>query len=250
MDKKTLCYDIGGSGIKAIILDFDGKPITEKLRADTPIPAKIEPVIDIMVDLAKKLGEFDRVSVGFPGVVLRSSITTTAHNLDPSWLNYNLGEALSMRLNNVPVKVCNDADIQGLGVVEGKGVELVLTLGTGLGSALFVEGRLVPNLEAAHHSGPSGPLTYEELLGRAGLKKYGINKWNKLLQKVITQMENLFNYDILYLGGGEAKHVKVEDLPKNVKLVSNMAGLLGGIALWNSKNESINTNNNTPKAKL
>jgi len=63
-------------------------------------------------------------------------------------------------------------------------------------------------------------------------------------------MENLFNYDILYLGGGEAKHVKVEDLPKNVKLVSNMAGLLGGIALWNSKNESINTNNNTPKAKL
>ena len=98
------------------------------------------------------------------------------------------------------------------------------------GSALFVDGKLVPNLEAAHHPFRKGQ-TYEENLGRAALDKAGKKKWRRRVVQAIASLEHLFNYDTLYIGGGNAKKIKV-DLPPNVKLVPNVAGLLGGIALW------------------
>jgi polyphosphate glucokinase len=106
----------------------------------------------------------------------------------------------------------------------------MITLGTGFGSALFVDGKLVPNLEVAHHPFLRGK-TYEDLLGNAARKKVGNKKWNRRLGQAIEALRNLFNYDYLYLGGGNAKRVTLK-LPQNVRLVSNLAGLLGGIALW------------------
>jgi polyphosphate glucokinase len=225
---RTLTVDIGGSGIKVMVLDEAGNPLTERSRQDTPQPPKPDVVIDTIAQLATEKGEFDRVSVGFPGVV-RGGVIYTAVNLDPDWVEFDLAGALSERLGK-PVRVANDADVQGLGAISGKGVELVITLGTGFGSALFVDGKLVPNLEMGHHRFRKGE-SYEEQLGRATLDKVGQKKWNERLEKAIASLEHLFNYEYLYIGGGEAKKVTLE-LPPNVKIVPNINGLLGGIALW------------------
>ncbi|MBD1911001.1 MULTISPECIES: ROK family protein [unclassified Leptolyngbya] len=224
---KTLAVDIGGSGIKVMVLDEKGEPMTARDRLDTPVLPTPEAVLDIILTLATDK-TFDRVSVGFPGVI-RVGVTETAANLHPSWIGFNLQGALQEKLGK-PVRVANDADLQGLGVVAGQGLELVITLGTGFGSALFIQGILVPNLELGHHPFRKGE-TYEQQLGRAALETAGKKKWQERLNKAIAQLAHTFNYDYLYIGGGNAKEIKME-LPPRVKIVPNIAGLLGGIALW------------------
>ena len=225
---RTLSVDIGGSGVKVMVLDVNGNSLTKKLRVETPQPASKKLVIEAILELAGMADEFERVSVGFPGVV-RNGITNTAVNLHPDWIDFDLATALSVLLKK-PVKVVNDADMQGLAAIYGEGVELVITLGTGFGSALFVNGKLVPNLEMGHHRFRKSE-TYEEQLGRAALEKVGAEKWNKRLHKAIDSLQHLFNYDYLYIGGGEAENINL-DLSANVKVIPNVFGLLGGIALW------------------
>jgi polyphosphate glucokinase len=225
---RTLAVDIGGSGIKVLVLDAEGTPQTERSRLETPQPPKPEPVLEAIASLAGGQGEFDRVSVGFPGVVCRG-ITKTAVNLDPSWIDFDLATILKDRLGK-PVRVANDADIQGLGAIAGNGVEFVATLGTGFGSSLFVDGILVPNLEMGHHSFRKGE-TYEQQLGRLALDTIGAKRWNRRLEKAIISLQSLFSLDYLYLGGGNTKKI-VFELPRQVKIVPNVSGLLGGIALW------------------
>lgn len=225
---RTLSVDIGGSGVKVMVLNQAGEPQTDRARVDTPQPPFPEKIIEAIADLTQTQGDFDRISVGFPGVV-RRGVTTTAANLDPAWLGFDLQTALSKQFGK-PVRVVNDADMQGLGAIAGQGVELMITLGTGVGSALFLDGKLVPNLEMGHHPFRRGE-TYEEQLGRSALEDIGQKRWNDRLEKAIARLEHLFNYDRLYIGGGEARKVTL-DLPKNVTIVSNVMGLLGGIALW------------------
>ena len=226
--KLTLAVDVGGSGIKTIVLDGLGQPQTERLRIDTPQPATPDLVIPAIADLASQQGEFDRVSVGFPSVV-QHGITRGAINLSPAWDGFDLGAALTKVLSK-PVRIANDADVQGLGAVVGRGTELVITLGTGFGSALFVDGKLLPNLQLGQHPF-SGDKTYEDRLGNAALEKGGAKTWNRRLEEAIATLDKLFNYDRLYLGGGNAKKIDI-GLPTNVKIISNKLGLLGGIALW------------------
>ena len=225
---RTLTVDIGGTGIKTLILDGAGKPVVERRRVDTPRPATPRAVIAAIQNLARQQGAFDRVSVGFPGVV-RRGVTETAWNLGKSWIGFDLDRALTKALGK-PVRACNDADVQGLGVVKGKGVELVITLGTGFGSSLFLDGRLVPNMQLAHHAGWRRK-TYEEELGVKALRKVGRKRWNRRLRRAIASLAGLFNYDALYIGGGNAEKIR-GDLPPRARIVSNVAGLLGGIALW------------------
>ncbi len=228
---RTLAVDIGGTGLKTIVLDSSGKALTERLRVDTPRPATPKAILAALVGMAKQQGDFERVSVGFPGVV-RRGVTETAWNLDHRWVGTDLVSSLQKMLGK-PVRSANDADVQGLGVIRGRGVELVITLGTGFGSSLFVDGHLVPNVQLAHHTG-WGKKTYEEELGAKAYKKAGKKKWNRRLAKAIASLDALFNFDRLYIGGGNAKKVTLE-LPPRVKLVSNLAGLTGGIALWRSE---------------
>ena len=225
---KTLAIDIGGSGLKALLLDDQGNPLGERDRLKTPKPATPDAVMSLLVELAQRQGDFDRVSVGFPGIV-RKGVIYTAVNLHPDWQEYDLATQLSSSVGK-PVRVANDADLQGMGAISGEGVEMVITLGTGFGTALFTEGHLVPNIEIAHHRFRKSE-TYEEQLGRAALKKIGPKTWNARLLKAIESLSRVLNYDRLYLGGGEVKHIDVE-LPENVTVVSNMLGLLGGIKLW------------------
>ena len=225
---RTLSIDIGGSGIKAIVLDPAGAPITERARLDTPSPATPDAVLATIEELIKSQGEFDRVSIGFPGVI-QEGVTKVAPNLDPSWAGFPLAATITERTGK-PVRVANDAAIQGLGVIEGKGFEVVITLGTGLGCCVYVDGHF-GHLELAHHPFRKRK-TYEQRVGNAARKAAGNKRWNGRVREVIEQIERLFNYRKLYVGGGNVKHLVREGLPANVQVVDNVAGLLGGIRLW------------------
>lgn len=225
----TLAIDIGGTGLKMMVLDKTAHHVTERLKVDTPRPATPSALVTTLAAMIKKQPAFDRVSAGFPGVVIHG-VVKTAPNLDGHWADYNLQKELST-ITNKPTKVANDADVQGYGDIKGVGVEIVITLGTGVGSALFIDGKLVPNLEFGHHPFKHDN-TYEDLLGNAALKKDGHKKWNGHLAEAIALISRTFNYDDLYLGGGNAQYIKL-DLAANVHITSNMAGLLGGIKLWN-----------------
>ncbi len=120
--------------------------------------------------------------------------------------------------------------MQGLAVVRGTGLELVVTLGTGVGTALFRDGELMPHLELAHHP-VRGRKTYNEYLGDRARKKTGARQWNRRVRHVMDILHTLLNYDRVYIGGGNARRVTF-DLDRNMRLVSNDAGMLGGIALW------------------
>ncbi len=225
---KTLSIDIGGSKVKAMVLDEAGQPITDRERMKTPQPATPPAILAAIKELAGKLGAYDRISVGFPGAV-RHGVIETAPNLDPLWKRFRLEEELSALLKR-PARVANDATVQGYGAISGKGVELVITLGTGLGSAIFLDGISLPNLELAHHPFRHGK-TYEELLGQKALERDGKKKWNKRLRKAIPQLFNLFYYDRLLLGGGNTEHLDFK-LPESVYQIPNIAGIVGGVALW------------------
>lgn len=226
----TLCIDIGGTGIKMMILDSHGKAMTDYRRELTPHPATHEKLIALMEKMIQQEPiAFDRISVGFPGVMLRG-VVKTAHNLDPSWVGKNLQEDLE-KITGKPTRVANDADVQGEGDICGDGIELVITLGTGVGSALFIDGKLVPNLQLAHHPFLDNK-TYEEILGKIAFEAHGEVVWNTYLQRAISLWEQTFNYQHLYLGGGYAEKIAFQ-LPANAKVSSNIAGVLGGIKLWN-----------------
>jgi len=223
----TLAIDVGGSGLKAMLLDAAGTPVSERQRVPTPDVPSPKPVLAGLDTLRASLPAFDRVSIGFPGVI-KHGTTYTAANLHAGWVGFPLQLELEKRWKK-PVRVCNDAAVQGYGAVKGQGVEMIITLGTGMGNSLFTDGHLCPGLELGHH--PWKKHTYEDYIGRRGLDKYGKKAWNKFLQEAIEQTSLTFNWDKLYLGGGNTKKIEFK-LPKNTEIVSNETGLLGGVALW------------------
>jgi predicted TIM-barrel fold metal-dependent hydrolase len=229
-DRRTLAVDIGGTGIKFAALDDSGRIVGDPARVPTPPkPVQPEQVVTIVATTSAALGRFDRVSVGFPGMV-RGGKVLTAPNLGTEvWSGFDLQSELAKRLKK-PVRVMNDADVQGYGAIEGKGVEMVLTLGTGAGTSLFDNGRILPHFELAHHP-ISGKMTYDQYLGNAALTLKGKKKWSKRVEKTIGILRTVINFDHLYLGGGNAKKVKFE-LPKDITVVPNTDGLTGGIRLW------------------
>jgi polyphosphate glucokinase len=228
MRLRTLCIDIGGSRTKARVFDARGNALSDRFKIETPHRMKTSTAFAIIEKLASEMPAFDRISVGFPGVV-KDGRTWTATNLGAGWKGFDLGAAIEREFR-LPARVANDADVQGLAVVQGRGIELLLTFGTGLGSALFHQGILIPNFQLGHH-----PLdkdgSYECLLGKRGLLKSGEREWNRKIRKAIGILSKVFNWDSLYLGGGEAGRIQ-GCLPANVRVVSNENGLLGGVKLW------------------
>lgn len=225
----TLAVDIGGGSIKVLALNDQGAAVTEILAQPTPAPATPEAVFALIHDMADTLPPHRRVSVGFPGVV-KDGVALNAPNMgDELWCRVPLAERLAQLLQR-PVRAVNDADLQGLGVVEGTGVELVLTLGTGMGAALFTEGVLVPNLELGHHPLRDGK-TYEDLVRDSELKRIGPVEWTARVLSAIEQIEPIFNYDTLHLGGGNVEHLQA-DLPDNARAFSLAEAMRGALKLW------------------
>jgi polyphosphate glucokinase len=228
---RTLAIDIGGTRLKGGILDAGGKLAGEPVRVDTPHNDP-EAAVSALVSMVRPLGEFDRVSVGFPGVV-RRGVVLTAPNLGTDvWHDFPLAKRLCEEFGK-PVRLLNDASVQGLGVISGEGLECVITLGTGFGFALFHSGRLAPHLELGQHPVRKDK-TYDQYLGNAALQDVGKKKWNKRVKRAIGFLTTLLDYDTLYVGGGNAKHITV-DLPGNVHIVPNAAGITGGVRLWSDR---------------
>lgn len=238
----TLAFDIGGTGLKAAVLDAAGTMVSERVRVATPYPLSPRVLLATLRGLAAELPDCDRASAGFPGMVRHGRILSAPEfigaggldtDADPTlveaWTGYDLRGALRRALRT-PVRVANDADVQGAAVISGRGVELVITLGTGVGTALFADGRLAPHLELAHHPFRKGE-TYNEQLGEAARRRAGVKRWNRRVAKAVAQLDALTLYDHLYIGGGNSTHVTV-DLGPRVSLVDNSAGIRGGARLW------------------
>jgi polyphosphate glucokinase len=238
----TLSIDVGGTGIKADFLDDSGKPLGAAVRVPTHYPLDPTGLIEVFKQLAAAGPGFDRISVGFPGVV-RSGIvlsaphfvreggegTPVAPALERAWDRFDLAEQTKQALGK-PTRVGNDAEVQGMAVIKGKGLEVVITLGTAFGSAIFQDGKLAVHLELAHHPCHKGK-TYSEYVGEAARRKVGGKRWNRRVLLAVGLVRNLLLFDHLYVGGGNSGRVKIP-LGKDVTLVSNSAGLLGGIKLW------------------
>lgn len=228
----VLGIDIGGSGIKAAVLDATGRMVTKRVRVPTPRPCPPAVLLKTVAELVAPLPDFARISIGFPGVV-RSGRVLTAPNLGtPDWRGFPLQAKISQLLAR-PARLMNDAEVQGLGIIKGRGLEVVLTLGTGVGSAVFDNGRPAPHLELAHHPLHNGK-TYDEYLGNEARLAHGRKKWNRRVRRAIDIVAVLLNYDVLYLGGGNASRIDF-DLPRGVRIASNDTGITGGIHLWDDR---------------
>jgi polyphosphate glucokinase len=227
---RTLSIDIGGSGIKAVLLDEAGHVVSDRQRVPTPAkPIPRDTLVQAIDEAVAPLGVFDRVSIGFPGYV-RDGRVLTAPNLGSETLaGFDLQQALSDHWKK-PVRVLNDADVQGFGAISGNGIEMMLTLGTGAGTAIFRGGEVMPHLELAHHP-VSGKKTYDEYIGNDARRKKGKKAWNKRVAKVIDILRVVVRFDHLYIGGGNAKDLNFP-LPHDVSVVPNTDGLTGGIELW------------------
>ena len=227
--KRILCIDVGGTGLKAAVIAPDGKYLVKRVRVKTPKHRKPAHIVKALTELAAPLGRFDHVTIGFPGMVRDGKVMTAPAFGTRDWKGFNLAGAMQKRFA-VPVKLLNDADVQGLAVIKGKGHELVCTLGTGFGTAWFRDGELMPHMDLAHLVVRRKD-DFDLYIGDKARRKIGHAHWNRRVKKLIGVLQTVFAYDHLYLGGGNSRWVKFH-LPRNVTLVSNDAGMEGGAFAW------------------
>lgn len=227
--KRILCIDVGGTGLKAAVIGPGGKFLVPRVRIKTPkqrTPAKIVP---LLTQLVKPLGKFDHVTIGFPGMVKAGRVQSAPAYGTADWAGFPLAAVMRRKLKK-PVKLLNDADVQGLAVIKGEGLELVCTLGTGFGTAWFRDGELMPHMDLAHLT-LHRKNDFDLLVGDKTLKAIGKKRWNKRIKKLIAVLDTVFNYDHLYFGGGNSRLVSFT-LPRNVTIVDNDAGMEGGAFAW------------------
>jgi polyphosphate glucokinase len=249
----TLAIDVGGTGLKASVLSKDGTMAADRVKVATTYPVTPDEMVAQLTKLVQPLPESDRVSCGFPGMVRNGHILSAPHfvtkkgpgsevdkKLVAAWADFDMASALSASLGK-PTKVANDADVQGAAVVKGGGLEVVITLGTGFGTAVFMDGNLMPHLEVAHQPFRKNQ-TYNDQLGEAARKKIGDHHWNKRVRAAITCLNGLFFFDHLYIGGGNGSRVdrdELGDLLEKITVVDNTAGILGGIKLWDGPHVAV-----------
>ena len=239
----TLAVDIGGTGLKASVLDAKGAMVADRVKIPTAYPLPPDKLVASLKKLIAPLPKAERASVGFPGMVRGGVVLSAPHfitvsgpgsaiddHLEQQWAKFDLAGALTQEFA-IPTKVANDADIQGAAVVKGAGLELVITLGTGFGTGLYFNGELQPHLEIAHQPFRKGE-SYDEQLGEASRKEIGETRWNKRVTKAIANMRALTYFDHLYIGGGNSRRVVRHNLPDDITIIDNTAGILGGIRLW------------------
>lgn len=239
---RTLAIDVGGSGLKATVLDTQGEMLTERERRETPYPCTPPVLLDELAALAATQPAYDRVSVGFPGAIRRGRVREVpafsrrgpGQDPDPElvamWQDFELEEALHERFA-APVRVANDADVQGCAVIGGRGMELVITLGTGVGCAVFFDGALLPHMELSHGRFGEGQ-SIEVACGDNQRQEVGKTVWRERVLDALQALEAMVLPDHVYIGGGNSKRLDPDTIGPNRTIVPNISGLLGGIALW------------------
>jgi polyphosphate glucokinase len=242
----TLTIDCGGGSIKAAVLDAAGTMRSAPIRVPTPYPLTTELFMQTLTQLANQLPKAARATVGIPGMIRHGVVISTPHyvtktgprsivlpELVDQWRGFDARSQLSESFG-IPTLVLNDAEVHGAGVVAGSGLEVVVTLGTGLGYALFDGGKLAPHLELSQ-----APVrfqqTYDTYVGETERKRLGDLFWSRRVRKLIDGLRPVFVWDRLYLGGGNARNIKleiVEKLGDDVVIVPNSAALVGGVRAW------------------
>lgn len=242
----TLSIDCGGGGIKASVLDAAGTMRARPVRVPTPYPLPPELFVKTLVELGGRLPAADRVTVGMPGMLRHGVVVATPHYVtkagprtreDPElvaeWSGFDARAALGDAFG-LPVLVLNDAEVHGAGVVAGTGLELVLTLGTGLGCAVFDGGVLAPHLELSQAPVRWG-MTYDTYVGEPERRRLGDAFWSRRVRGVVDGLRPVFRWDRLYLGGGNSRLIRPEQRARmgdDVVVVPNDAGILGGMRAW------------------
>jgi polyphosphate glucokinase len=242
----TLTVDCGGTGIKASVLDEAGTMRAPTITVPTPYPLPPQRLIETVQELASRLPPANRMTLGMPGMLRRGVVIATPHyitvrgprtpiapDLAAVWPGMDIQSALANACD-MPVLVLNDAEVHGAGVIAGSGLELVLTFGTGLGSAHFDGGRLAPHLELSHAPVARG-VTYDDYIGEAERRRLGNTVWSRRVRKVVDGFRPVFHWDRLYLGGGNSRRITptvLERLGDDVVVVPNTAGILGGVRAW------------------
>lgn len=222
---KVLVIDVGGTHVKVLATGH---------RTPVKIPSGPEMTPRKMIAAVKKAAakwNYNRISIGYPGPVLHGKPVSDPHNLGAGWVGFNFERAFGR-----PVKLINDAAMQAIGSYEG-GRMLFVGLGTGLGSALIVDGVLQP-MELAHLPYKNGR-TYEEYVGLGGLERLGKKKWRSHVDDVIGRLKNALEADYVVIGGGNAKLLK--DLPRWARLGNNEHAFRGGARLWGPRWSSLKT---------
>jgi polyphosphate glucokinase len=242
----TLAIDCGGGGIKASVLDESGTMRAQPLRVPTPYPLPPDLFVKTLVELSHQLPPADRVTVGMPGMIRHGVVVATPHyitragprtRIDPelakAWQNFDVRSALGAAFD-APTLVLNDAEVHGAGVVAGTGLELVITLGTGLGCALFDGGRLAPHLEFSQAPVRWG-MSYDTYIGEHERRRLGDSFWSRRVARVVEGLRPVFLWDRLYIGGGNSRRIIPEQLLRmgdDVVIVPNTAGIVGGVRAW------------------
>ncbi len=242
----TLAVDCGGGGIKASVLDAAGTLRAPAIRVPTPYPLPPERLLSTIGEIAASLPPAERATVGMPGMIRHGVVVATPHyvtrtgphsrvlpELVEAWSGFDM-EAAVTRTLGVPALVLNDAEVHGAGVVAGSGLELVLTVGTGLGSALFDGGALAPHLELSHAPVRWGT-SYDTYIGEVERARLGDALWSRRVRRVVDGLRPVFLWDRLYLGGGNARRLSPQVLARlgdDVVVVPNSAGIVGGVRAW------------------
>ncbi len=240
----TLGIDIGGSGIKGALVDTEkGELVTERLRIPTPQPAKPAAVIDVVKQIVDHFAYSGPIGVGLPGIVINGTVFSAA-NIDKDWLGFP-GQQAMAEATGYPVTLANDADVAGVAVMRfgaGKGQNgtvMIFTLGTGIGSAVFVDGRLVPNTELGHLYLRNQKKDAENQAAERVREAENLSwqQWGKRLNTYFQHIEFLFSPELIIIGGGVSKQ-HAEFLPyikTRARLVPatlrNEAGIVGAAVL-------------------
>ncbi len=242
----TLAIDCGGSGIKGSVLDEAGTMRAKRFRIPTPYPIPPAAFLGALHEVAAQLPPAERITVGMPGMLRHGIVVHTPHyitrrgprsrvlpELVEAWSGYDARAGVSQSFG-LPALVLNDAEVHGAGVVAGAGLEVMLTLGTGLGCAVFDGGRLAPHLELSHAPVRRGT-TFDTYIGDRDRKRVGDLRWSRRVLNMVEYLRPVFLWDRLYLGGGNAKRIApahLADMGDDVVVVPNSAGIVGGVRAW------------------
>ncbi len=224
-----LAVDIGGTFIKASVIDGDGALLAPYLRVATPIDPAPSDIVQSIAGLAKDLPDFDKISVAFPGVVKNGRVLTAPNLGNERWANTNFAGLVETNFGR-RVRMLNDAVVQGLGCAVGPGLECVITFGTGLGFSLFRDADFLVQLELGRHNA-AGEMNYDQFVGHAAYVAIGVEKWNERAAFTIDAIRKLVNFDRLYVGGGNARRLTFA-LPPDALIIPVTAGVSGGARLW------------------
>jgi polyphosphate glucokinase len=242
----TLAIDCGGTGIKGSVLDDEGRMIAKRIRVKTPYPLPPARFVGVLEELSHRLPAAQRATVGMPGMIRHGTVVATPHyitkrgphstvdpDLERAWRGFDVKQALEAALQ-LPTLVLNDAEVAGAGAVSGYGFEVMFTLGTGLGNAIFDNGVLLPHLEISRSPVRRGRL-YDDYIGDKARKRVGQTAWSLRVRDAILGLRPMLQWDHLFLGGGNA--VKVLDrhlaaIGPRVTVVSNDVGIIGGVKAW------------------